>query len=136
VLFRDGDGVPGTHKAAAVNVANGNLVLQMPDGQLSGRGTDLVALRTHNSLGAPTDGDGDGWRWGYEQAVRYQGPRAPHQPGSGATAIRAEGEGHETFYNWDAAQASFSRPPAVVRMIDSGTTTPRPSGCGPMVRPG
>src|SRR5262245_38464616 len=70
---------------AIVNVVNGNLVLQVQDAQLAGRGTDLFALRTYNSLGAPTDGDGDGWRWGYEQTVRFQGPGAPMQPGPVAT---------------------------------------------------
>ena len=57
--------------------------------------------------GAPTDGDGDGWRWGYEQTVRYQGLGAPAQPRAGATAIRADGDGHETVYTWDAARAAF-----------------------------
>jgi hypothetical protein len=67
---------------AIVNVANGNLVLQAQDAQLAGRGADLFALRTYNSLGAPTDSDGDGWRWGYEQTVKFQGPGAPQQPGT------------------------------------------------------
>ena len=69
---------------AIVNAANGNLVLQMQDEQLSGRGLDLYALRTYNSLGTPNDGDGDGWRWGYEQTVRFQGPGTPTQPQTGA----------------------------------------------------
>jgi len=71
-------------------------VLQMHDEQLAGRGLDLYALRTYNSPGAPDDGDGDGWRWGYEQTVRFQGPGSPPQPHAGATVIRTDGDGHET----------------------------------------
>ena len=58
---------------AFVNAVSGNLVLQMQDEQLAGRGLDLYALRTYNSLGTLNDGDGDGWRWGYEQTVRFEG---------------------------------------------------------------
>ena len=62
---------------AFVNAASGNLALLMQDEQLAGRGPDLYALRAYNSLGALNDGDGDGWRWGYEQTVRFQGPGTP-----------------------------------------------------------
>ena len=103
-----GDSVLGHGSGRAIlNVANGNLVLQMQDAQLAGRGMDLFALRTYNSLGAPTDADGDGWRWNYEQTVRFQGPGAPAQPGPGATVIRTDGDGHETVYTWDAARAAY-----------------------------
>src|SRR3546814_6577988 len=68
-----GEGMLGQGSSRiVVNVVNGNLVLQAQDARLAGRGSDLVALRTHNSLGAPSDGDG--WRWGYEQTVQFQGP--------------------------------------------------------------
>jgi hypothetical protein len=92
---------------AILNVVNGNLVLQTQDAQLAGSGTDLFALRTYNSLGAPTDGDEDGWRWGYEQTVRFEGPGAPRQPEPGATVVRTDGDGHETPYTWDPARAAF-----------------------------
>src|SRR5512145_2876315 len=81
---------------AFVNAVNGNLILQAQDALLAGCGTDLFAWRTYNSLAAPTDVDEDGWRWGYEQAVTFQGPGAPSQPGPGATAVRTDGDGHET----------------------------------------
>ena len=92
---------------AIVNVVNGNLVLQTQDAQLAGSGMDLYALRTYNSLGAPTDGDNYGWRWGYEQTVRFQGPGTPSQPGPGATVVRIDGDGHETTYTWDAVRAAY-----------------------------
>src|SRR5262245_9338471 len=92
---------------AFVNVVSGNLVLLMHDEQLAGHGLDLYALRTYNSLGTLNDGDGDGWRWSYEQTVRFQGPGTPAQPPVGATVIRTAGDGHETTYTWDAAQAVY-----------------------------
>ena len=92
---------------AIVNAVNGNLVLQMQDEQLAGRGLDLYALRTYNSLGTLNDGDGDGWRWVYEKTVRFQGLGTPAQPQAGATVIRTDGDGHETTYIWDAARAAY-----------------------------
>jgi hypothetical protein len=47
---------------AFVNAASGNLVLQMQDAQLAGRGSDLYALRTYNSLRPVNGNDRDGWR--------------------------------------------------------------------------
>lgn len=92
---------------AIVNAVNGNLVVQSQDAQLAGRGLDLFALRTYNSLSAPAEGDGDGWRWAYEQTVRFQGPGTPMQPGAGSTVLRTAGDGHETVYTWDAIRAVF-----------------------------
>jgi hypothetical protein len=92
-----GQGTLGRGSSRAfVNAANGNLVLQMQDIQLAGRGLDLFALRTYNSLVTPSDSDGDGWRWSYEQTVRFQGLGSPAQPRPGAAIIRTDGESHET----------------------------------------
>lgn len=103
-----GQGVLGQGSIRAiVNAVNGNLVLQSQDARLSGRGTDLFALRTYDSLGTPTDGDEDGWRWAYEQTVRFLGPGAPLNPDAGATIVRTDGDGHESAYTWDTASASF-----------------------------
>jgi YD repeat-containing protein len=92
---------------AFVNAVSGNLVLQMQDAQLAGRGLDLYALRTYNSLGMPNDGNGDGWRWAYEQTVKFQGLGTPAQPQPGDTVIRTAGDGHETTYIWSAARAAY-----------------------------
>ena len=51
-------GMGRSGEQAYVNIANGNLVLQMQDIQLAGRGLDLYALPTYNSLGTPSDDDG------------------------------------------------------------------------------
>jgi YD repeat-containing protein len=92
---------------AIVNAVSGNLILQMQDAQLAGRGPDLHALRTYNSLGALNDGDGDDWRWVYEKTVRFQGRGTPVQPQAGATVIRTDGDGHEATYTWNAARAAY-----------------------------
>lgn len=103
-----GDSVLGQGSSRALlNVANGNLVLQAQDGQLAGCGTDLFALRTHNSLAATTALDGDCWRWSYEQTVRFQGPGAPAQMATGATVVRTDGDDHETTYTADFARAVY-----------------------------
>ncbi len=88
-----------------VNATSGNLVLLMQDEQLAGRGLELYALRTYNSLG--TLNDGNGWRWSYEQTMRFQGLGTPTQPQAGATAIRTTGDGHETTYTWNAERAMY-----------------------------
>ena len=121
---------------AIVNAATGNLVLQMQDEQLAGRGLDLYALRTYNSLGALNDGDGDGWRWGYEQTVRFQGPGTPAQPQAGATVIRTDGDGHETTYTWNAARAVYvgTEGRRCARRAEIRQRC-RASGCGPMAPP-
>ncbi len=98
-------GQGGTH--AVLNVANGNLVVQSEDGQLAGRGADLLALRTYNSLDATAGVNGDGWRWNYEQTVAFQGPGAPAQPSLGATVVRTDGDGHETSYTWNSARSAY-----------------------------
>jgi len=71
---------------AFVNAVTGNLVLQAQDEQLSGRGLDLHAGRTYNSLGSPDDGDG--WRWGYEH-LRLSAVRAASaRPTTAAVHVR------------------------------------------------
>ena len=60
--------------------------------------------------------EGDGWRWGYEQTVRFQGPGTPALPHADATVIRTTGDGHETTYAWNAdTDSCISAPKGPVR---------------------
>jgi len=122
---------------AFVNAVNGNLVLQMQDGQLAGCGLDLYALRTYNSLGALNDGDGDGWRWGYEQTVRFQGPGTPAQPEAGATVIRTDGDGHMRRHTFGMQRVQrLPAAKAAAHTMSSDMTAGRANGCGPTGRHG
>jgi YD repeat-containing protein len=86
-----------------VNAATGNLVMQVQDEQLSGRGLDLRQLRTYNSLGAWSDGDRDGWRWDGERRLTLSGKLNT----VGSTLTRTGGDGHDAVYTWDAGSARY-----------------------------
>jgi YD repeat-containing protein len=79
-----------------VNAATGNLVLQFQDEQLSGRGLDLLHLRTYNSRGTWSDGDADGWRWDGERSLKLNTVDN--------TLTRTGGDGHETVYRWNGSR--------------------------------
>src|SRR3954466_3086410 len=92
---------------ATINVVNGNLILQAQDATLAGCGTDLGATRTYNSLAAPGDAPMDGWRWCYDQSIRFQGPGAPAHPVAGAEVVRTNGDGCAPTFAWDAGRGVF-----------------------------
>src|SRR5882724_5526545 len=84
-----------------VNAASGNLVLQFNDAQLSGRGLDLMQLRTYNSRGQLNDADADGWGWDGEASIRLSmGPL----DGVGSEVTRIAGDGSSTVFKWDAGR--------------------------------
>jgi len=87
---------------AYVNAVNGNLVMQVQDEQVSGRGLDLLQLRTYNSQGLLNDGDADNWRWSGERTLVLSGTRNT----SGSTVARTNGDGSVTTYSWDGARYS------------------------------
>src|SRR5882724_4372703 len=95
-----------------VNAASGNLVLQFQDEQLSGRGLDLLDLRTYNSQGlltGPTaDGDLDGWRWDGERTVQFSGAAADRNVSG--TVTRITGDGHVTIYQFASVSAGYVSP--------------------------
>jgi len=93
---------------AYVNAANGNLILQFQDEQLSGRGLDLLQLRTYNSqaqwTGATADGDNDGWRWDGESIVQmWNGTIGA----TDSSVKRTDSAGNVTIYRWDAVLRSY-----------------------------
>ncbi|TXH72383.1 MAG: hypothetical protein E6Q88_06340 [Lysobacteraceae bacterium] len=99
-----GQGRQGLYGGAAyVNAANGNLILQAMDEQLSGRGLDLGHLRTYNAQGLLDDGDGDGWRWDGERRIAVNGAAGQ----TGSTVTRIGGDGHATAYAWDTTQQRY-----------------------------
>ncbi|WP_354623032.1 DUF6531 domain-containing protein [Psychromonas sp. MME2] len=77
-----------------VNAATGNLVLNDRDEILVGRGVDIVAEQTYNSLGEWNDSDQNGWRFGFERTVKLVGSLNS----SGSSIIRTLGDGHEVTY--------------------------------------
>ncbi|ALI34756.1 putative deoxyribonuclease RhsA [Candidatus Nitrosocosmicus oleophilus] len=99
--------VGGGSIQANVNAVNGNLVLQSHDIQLAGRGMNLLALHTYNSLGTPSAGNEDVWRWNYEKTLRFQGPGSPLHPEPEATILLINGDGHETTYSWNSIHNVF-----------------------------
>ncbi len=74
-----------------VNAATGNLVLSDQDEILVGRGLDVIAERTYNSLGAWDDSDANGWRFGFERTVRLSG--SINAAGSTLTRTLGDGQG-------------------------------------------
>ncbi|TNJ33223.1 putative Ig domain-containing protein [Arenimonas terrae] len=99
-----GQGRQGQYGGMAyVNAANGNLVLQALDEQLSGRGFDLNHLRTYNVQGVMDDGDGDGWRWDGERRIAVNG----NYGAADSTVVRTGGDGNQTIYRWNAAKQKY-----------------------------
>lgn len=86
--------------ASYVNAANGNLILRMQDERLSGRGLDMLHLRTYNAQGQFNDGDGDGWRWDGERRLVLSGTYGV----ADSMVTRTGGDGHETVYAWDGTR--------------------------------
>ncbi len=83
-----------------VNIATGNLVLQMTDESMSGTGADLRHTRTYNAQGTTNDGDGDQWRWNGERKLVVSGTINT----AGSTITRTTGDGHEAVYTWNGSK--------------------------------
>ncbi|MDK2125911.1 LysM peptidoglycan-binding domain-containing protein [Parachitinimonas caeni] len=84
-------GVQGrSGESVAVNVTNGNLVLQRQDELLSGRGLDATLVRTYNSQAKFSDDNSDAW-WlaGYRRLQNLQG----NIGANGSTIERVTGDG-------------------------------------------
>src|SRR5882724_905819 len=100
-----GQGVLGQSGGRSyVNAASGNLVLQFNDEQLSGRGLDLMQLRTYNSLGQLNDGDGDGWGWSDERTIRLTRGTVSQ---AGSEVTRIAGDGSSTVFKWETGRGVY-----------------------------
>ena len=83
-----------------VNAANGNLVVQQQDAVLLDNGLDLGVLRTYNSQGQFSDGNGANWMSGAAaRHVVVSGTLGA----AGSTVTRFGQDGSQTTYDWDAA---------------------------------
>jgi YD repeat-containing protein len=87
-----------------VNAATGNLILSNTDEMLFGLGEDAAIGRTHNSLGASTDDNGDNWRLGVSRKLTDL-PGTPGQAGS--TVTRVDWDGSEVVFTWDASRSAY-----------------------------
>ncbi|MES2939285.1 MAG: hypothetical protein V4864_16480, partial [Pseudomonadota bacterium] len=110
-LGQQGPGTAGLGQAgeqAFVNVATGNLVLQERDDVFMAMGSEVGALRTYNSQGLLDDDNADNWNTGVFKAgnLRYSG--TPNAVGS--TVYRADQDGAEAAYAWNAATSSYITP--------------------------
>jgi|GEM_PF-3145620 len=89
---------------AYVNTATGNLILQYGDKDLSGVGQDLSYLRTYNSKGQISSGDGS-WSWGNQRKVLLV---TGTNGAIGSQVSRVDVDGHSTVYTWDSASNSYA----------------------------
>ena len=62
-------------ESIAVNAANGNLVVQVRDELVVGRGMDVATLRTYNSQGGWDGDNSDQWRLSNVRRVTLAGTR-------------------------------------------------------------
>jgi YD repeat-containing protein len=87
-----------------VNAATGNLVLQSRDEFVASRESDVLSLRTYNSLGQWTDDNGDNWSTGiYAQQMRLVGTINT----TGSSLVRTGRDGAQATYAWDALQNKY-----------------------------
>ncbi|XZG71319.1 FG-GAP-like repeat-containing protein [Chitinibacteraceae bacterium HSL-7] len=91
-------------ETSAVNVANGNLILQRRDQVLRAIGSDATLLRTYNSQAKFTDDNADGW-WinGYRRLVNLTGTLNT----VGSSLQRVGTDGALQTYRYDAALNTY-----------------------------
>ena len=88
----------------AINAANGNLVLQVQDEWLAGKGLDAAVVRTYNSQGLADDDNADNWRIGlYRSVVSLTGTVNT----AGSTVIRVDGDGTRRKYTYDSTLGKY-----------------------------
>lgn len=89
-------------QAVYVNAATGNLVVQVQDEVLVGRGTDVATLRTYNSAGVLSDDNGDNWASGVV-SLRLTGTLNV----AGSTMQRIDADGSTATYDFDGTRLLY-----------------------------
>ena len=90
-------------EAIRLNAATGNLVVQVRDELVTGRGLDAMTLRTYNSQGGWDGDNNDQWRLSTSRRVVLSGTRNT----AGSTVTRTNADGFEAVYAWDAANTRY-----------------------------
>ncbi len=94
-----GQAVSGaTNELAAVNVSNGNLVLQTDDDTLIGQGLDIDSVLTYNSQGSLSD-QGNGMGWSLSMVKVVDGLTGSVNT-TGSTITRTDGDGDAVVYTY------------------------------------
>ncbi|MFD1878469.1 DUF6531 domain-containing protein [Vibrio chagasii] len=87
----------GGNNGLQINASSGNLVLHHQDQTLVSKGLDLSLVRTYNSQGQQQDGNGDNWRFSFEQEIQVAGSVIKRVSGDGhASVFHAKGSGYES----------------------------------------
>lgn len=86
-----------------VNVGTGNVVLRHQDDMLIGRGPDISALRTYNSLGALDGDNNDNWTIGFYRQLLLTGTANT----SGSTVVRVEVDGAQQNYTYQSSSGKY-----------------------------
>lgn len=95
-----GPNTGGSGEQLAVNIVNGNLVLQRQDELLVSKGLDTSVLRTYNSKGE-TDGDNnDNWRIGFYRSLKNL---TGSVSAANSSIVRVAEDGAELTYRWNGS---------------------------------
>jgi len=101
-----GNGQVATAAGTNINLANGNLVVQIRDEVLAARSADLTALRTYNSQGLMNDDNADNWSSGFFPAqLKLTGTINT----TGSTLTGTSRDGAVATYTWNATQARYTK---------------------------
>jgi YD repeat-containing protein len=84
----------------AVNLVNGNLVLQRQDEFLVGKGLDTAVLRTYNSQGLSDGDNNDNWRIGFYRQIKALTGTINT---AGSTVTRVDADGAECVYKFNGS---------------------------------
>lgn len=87
----------------AINLVNGNLVMQRQDQLVMAKGLNMLQALTYNSQGASDNTAGHGWLLGSTR--RLSAIPAEHKAGS--SIVRHNGDGSKSTYNYDVSRQLY-----------------------------